>query len=103
MTRRTFDDWKNLVEKQIVSGISVPQFCDKHNLNPTYFYARKSQVVKVRDNASFIQAHVTTKQPTVITTIPEPCMILSTSAGKLSLPASTSAQFIVELINGLTS
>jgi len=103
MTRKTLDDWKNLVEKQIASGLSVPQFCDKHSLNPTYFYSRKSLVVKARDNASFIQAHVTTTQATFISTMPEPCMIFSTSAGELSLPASISAQFIVELINGLTS
>lgn len=33
MARRTFDDWKHLVDKQAASGLSVPQFCRQHNLN----------------------------------------------------------------------
>ena len=44
MTRRTFDDWKYLVDKQTASGLSVPKFCSQHNLNPKYFYSRKSMI-----------------------------------------------------------
>ena len=40
MQRRTLDDWKKLVDKQIASGLSVPKFCQEHQLNPKYFYAR---------------------------------------------------------------
>jgi hypothetical protein len=62
MTRKTFEDWKNLVEKQIASGLSVPQFCKRHNLNPKYFYSRKSKVISASEKAGFIQAQVITKQ-----------------------------------------
>lgn len=101
MTRKTFDDWKNLVEKQVASGLSVPQFCNRHNLNPKYFYSRKSKVVSASDHAGFIQAHVITKQSTFLATTAEQNIKLVTDSGALTLPRDTSAQFIVELLNGL--
>lgn len=42
MTRRTLDDWKLLIDKQLASGMSVPKFCQQHQLNEKYFYGRKS-------------------------------------------------------------
>lgn len=103
MSRKTFDDWKSLVEKQIASGLSVPQFCRQHNLNPKYFYSRKSKVVSASNNAGFIQAKVITKQPTLLATTAEQSIKLVTASGELSLPCDTSAQFIVELLHGLAS
>lgn len=100
MTRRTFDDWKVLVEKQIASGLSVPQFCHQHQLNPKYFYSRKSMVCKESNNSGFIQAQVITQQTQVITKA-EQCITLSTPAGELLLPLSTTPTFIAELLNGL--
>ena len=101
MTRKTFDDWKSLVEKQIASGLSVPQFCNRHNLNPKYFYSRKSKVISASNKASFIQAQVITKQTSLLATTAEQNIKLVTDSGELSLPRDTSAQFIVELLNGL--
>jgi hypothetical protein len=103
MTRKTFDDWKSLVEKQIASDLSVPQFCSRHNLNPKYFYSRKSKVVSASNNAGFIQAKVITKQTTRLETKPVQNIKLVTDSGELSLPRDTSAQFIVELLHGLAS
>lgn len=103
MTRKTFDDWKNLVEKQIASGLSVPQFCNQHNLNPKYFYSRKSMIVNASDNAGFIQAQVITQQTTRLDTKPEASITFSNAVGELTLPQHTSVQFIVELFKGLTS
>lgn len=30
MSRKTSDDWKNIVEQQITSGLSVSKFCQQH-------------------------------------------------------------------------
>lgn len=103
MTRKTFDDWKNLVEKQMASGLSVPEFCQQHNLSAKYFYSRKSKVVNANDNIGFIQAKVISKQTTLLATTPEQNIKLVTDSAELSLPRDTSAQFIVELLNGVTS
>jgi putative transposase len=54
MTRKTFNDWKSLVDKQIASGLTVPNFCQQHNLNPKYFYSRKPMIYKADNNTAFI-------------------------------------------------
>ena len=101
MARKTFDDWKALVEKQIASGLSVPQFCNQNNLNSKYFYAKKSKVVNASEHAGFTQANIITKQTSLLTTKIEQHIKLTTETGELSLPRDTSAQFIIELLNGL--
>ena len=103
MNRKTFDDWKDLVEKQIASGLTVPKFCHQHNLNPKYFYSRKSMVYKEQSSTDFIQTHIITQKTTKVISTVEPSIKLNTAAGELSLPSNTSAQFIVALIKGLAS
>ena len=103
MSRKTFDDWKNLVDEQIASGSSVSQFCHQHQLNPKYFYSRKAMICKARDNTGFIQAHVITKQATLSVTKADQLITLVTPVAELSLPSDTSAQFIAELLNSLAS
>jgi len=103
MTRRTFDDWKHLVDKQTASGLSVPKFCRQHNLNPKYFYSRKSMISTKNNGEDFIQAQVITQQTTVVANKPEQSIKLITSVSELALPYNTSPAFIVELLNGLSS
>ncbi len=67
MSRKTFDDWKTLVEKQIASGLTVPKFCHQHNLNPKYFYSRKSMVYKAHNSTGFIQVQIITEKITQVT------------------------------------
>ena len=79
------------------------QFCQQHKLNPKYFYSRKSLIGKTVNSASFVQAQVITKQTSQLTITPKSSIKLNTSVGELSLPNNTSAQFIIELLNGLAS
>ena len=101
MSRRTFEDWQHLVEKQIACELTVPKFHKQYQLSPSYFYSRKSMVGKVVNNLGFIQAKVTTKQITSIETRPEQSIKLRTIAGELPLPGYTPAKFLVELLSGL--
>ena len=103
MTRRTLDDWKVLIDKQIASGMSVPKFCQQHQLNPKYFYGRKSIIHNAEPQTDFIQAHVISQQTTLVSEHLSAAFILKTSAGELSLPGTTSALFLVALLNGLAS
>ena len=103
MTRRTFDDWKYLVDKQTASGLSVPKFCRQHNINPKYFYSRKSMISTKSNEGDFIQAQVISQQTTVVANKREQNIKLITSVGALELPCNTSPAFIVELLNGLSS
>ncbi|WP_085283339.1 IS66 family insertion sequence element accessory protein TnpA [Colwellia chukchiensis] len=101
MQRRTLDDWKSLVDKQIASGLSVPKFCQQHQLNPKYFYGRKATIVKNESQTGFMQAHVVTQHTMMVSEHQKANFSLTTSAGELSLPGTTSAPFLIELLNGL--
>lgn len=103
MTRRTLDDWKVLIDKQIASGMSVPKFCQQHQLNAKYFYGRKSIFKNAQPQTGFIQAQVIQQQTTLLSEHVRPAITLKTSAGELSLPGTTSASFLVSLLNGLAS
>lgn len=37
MTRRTLDNWKILIDKKVVRGMSAAKFCQQHQLNSRYF------------------------------------------------------------------
>ena len=102
MTRRSSADWQTLVEKQITSGLSVTQFCDKHQLSAQYFYARKS-IINKSEPTTFIKAQVVTKQTTVIASQVDQSITLNTRVGELTFPHGTSATFIVQLMNGLSA
>ena len=103
MSRKTLAEWKILVDKQITSGLSVVQFCQQQSLNPKYFYSRKSLIGKTASSTGFVQAQVFTKQTSRLTIAPKSPIKLNTSVGELSLPNETSAQFIIEILNGLAS
>ncbi|KGJ95880.1 IS66 family insertion sequence element accessory protein TnpA [Colwellia psychrerythraea] len=45
MSRKTSDEWRNLVEQQVSCGLSVSKFCEQQQLNVKYFYARKAIIV----------------------------------------------------------
>ena len=102
MSRKTYHEWKNLVEQQITSGLSVPKFCDQHQLSTKYFYARKAIIAKDNNGAGFIQADIITKQTTFITQPVEYPIKLNLPVGELSFPRDISPTFIAELLNGLT-
>ena len=102
MSRKTYHDWKNLVKQQITSGLSVPKFCDQHQLSAKYFYARKAIIAKDKSSTGFIQAKVVSQQTSIIAQHVEHPIRLNLPVGELSFPYSTSPAFIAELLNGLT-
>ena len=102
MSRKTSDEWKNLVEQQVTSGLSVPKFCEQHQLSAKYFYARKAIIAKDKSSTGFIQAKVVSQQTSIIAQHVEHPIRLNLPVGELSFPYSTSPAFIAELLNGLT-
>ena len=103
MTRRSLDDWKNLVQEQITSGLSVPKFCAQHKLSATYFYGRKSQLLHNSSNTKFIQASITQQCTTYAQDQQPATFTIKLSKAELSLPGDTSARFLSELLKGLAS
>jgi len=44
MSRRSEEEWRELITQQQSSGISAAQFCREHSINPKYFSTRKQQL-----------------------------------------------------------
>jgi len=44
MSRRTPEQWRDLIAQQQSSGISAAQFCRERSINPKYFSTRKNQL-----------------------------------------------------------
>ena len=103
MSRKTLAEWKPLVDQQIASGLSVVEFCQQHQLSPKYFYSRKSLIYKNNTTSGFVKAEVVTQKTAQLTMAHTTSITLNTAVAQLSLPNDTSAQFIVELLNGLAS
>ena len=102
MSRKTSKQWGKLVEQQISSGLSVPKFCEKHQLSTKYFYARKSIAAKESNSAGFLQAKVVTQHTTVIAQQAQQPIKFTTPVGELLFPQNTPATFLAQLLNGLT-
>ena len=59
MTRRSQEDWRQLVAEQQASELNATDFCRERKINPKYFSLRK-QRLKQSKAPAFIQAKVTT-------------------------------------------
>jgi hypothetical protein len=101
MSRKTYHEWKTLVDQQITSGLSVLKFCEQHQLSAKYFYARKAIIAKDNISTGFIQAKVVTQQTTVFAQQVQHPIKLSLPVGELSFPHGTASSFIAALLNGL--
>jgi len=44
MSRRTQEEWRDLIAQQQSSGKSAAQFCRERSINPKYFSTRKKQL-----------------------------------------------------------
>jgi hypothetical protein len=99
MSRKTSDEWKTTVDQQIIRGLSVPKFCEQHQLSAKYFYARKAIIAKDNISTGFIQAKVVTQQTTVIAQHVQHPIKLSLPVGELSFPHGTASSFIAALLN----
>ena len=102
MNRKTSDEWKALVDQQITSGLSVPKFCEQHQLSAKYFYARKAIIAKENSRTGFIQAKLITQKTAVIAQQVQHPIKLSLPVAELSFPYDISPTFIAALLNGLT-
>ena len=62
MTRRTQEQWHELIEEQQTSGLNATTFCRDRQINPKYFSLRKQQLTPPAQ-PRFIRATVETSRP----------------------------------------
>jgi hypothetical protein len=66
MTRRTKNEWCELIEQQRTSGLSAVEFCRRHSVNPKYFSTRKQKLKKPAGN--FVRVAASAARPVPVST-----------------------------------
>jgi hypothetical protein len=67
MTRRTQDQWRELIDEQAASDLSAAEFCRQRSVNPKYFSTRKRQLEQQR--GSFIKVVTPRVEPSLESSI----------------------------------
>lgn len=62
MTRRTKNEWCELIEQQQASGLSAAEFCRRHSINDKYFSTLKQKLKKSAGN--FVRVAAPAARPT---------------------------------------
>ena len=63
MSRRTQEEWRDLVAQQQSSGVSAAQFCRERSINPKYFSTRKKQLCGSANSFVWLTPSTTPSMP----------------------------------------
>jgi hypothetical protein len=66
MTRRTKNEWCELIEQQKASSLSVAEFCRRNSINDKYFSTQKKKLKKSTGN--FVRVAAPAARPTPVAT-----------------------------------
>ncbi|MFT6101077.1 MAG: hypothetical protein ACJAYF_003639 [Arenicella sp.] len=64
MTRRTKNEWCELIKQQKASGLSAAEFCRRHSINDKYFSTQKQKQKKSAGN--FVRIAAPAARPTSV-------------------------------------
>ena len=96
MTRRSKQDWQDLVEEQAGSGLSAADFCRNKSLNAKYFSLRKSQLSK-QSLSAFVPVKLS--QPSVPS---DDCIRIDYQQTLLILPICVSPTWVSDFVKQLS-
>ncbi len=95
------NDWPSIFTYQKESGLSVADFCSINKISASSFYLNKQRRVK---GNNFVEAKVVrrvSEQVTEVTSSAQ-AITLTTQVGELSFPQTIPAEFLVNVIKGLS-
>ena len=99
MTRRTREEWLDLFQSQVESGLSATEFCRRRGINSNYFFQRKAIIGADPGPANEKVAGFVELRP------PAGCAgAVEVRFGKvsLSLPANASPSWVATLVRELS-
>jgi hypothetical protein len=101
--RKTNSEWQAIFQQHKDSGLAIEAFCKKHKLATSSFYKYRKLLSKERP---FIQArvvpHPVEAKHGVDLLDNQPGFTFELPMGRLSLPASISAAYLIQLIRGIS-
>ncbi|PHR80807.1 MAG: IS66 family insertion sequence hypothetical protein [Colwellia sp.] len=93
---RSHVQWQNIIEEQEISGLTIADYCRQHQISTTTFYACRKKFGA--SQSTFVKATIT--QQVEVFANPEP-MSLSIGSATLTLPSTTSASYVAQLLREL--
>ena len=91
---RSQEQWQSIIEDQQSSGLTIIDYCRQHKLSLTSFYAHRKKLDLTQ--SGFIRAKVT--QQIEFETRSEENISLRVGNATLSLPSSTSASYLAQIL-----
>ncbi|MDN3380994.1 MULTISPECIES: IS66 family insertion sequence element accessory protein TnpB [unclassified Pseudoalteromonas] len=90
---RSLEQWRNIIEEQQASNLTITEFCQQRALSKTTFYAARSKLNE--SSGSFVRAKIT--KHVDITEQQQP-ITLTVGKVKVSLPPTTPATYLSQLL-----
>jgi len=90
---RSLEQWRNIIEEQQSSDLTITEYCQQNALSKTTFYAAKNKLKALYGN--FVRTKIT-KQSDAI----KPQQPITRIAGKVkvSLPPTTAVTYLSQLL-----
>jgi len=90
---RNKKQWQTIIQEQQASGLTIIDYCQQHQLSTTSFYGVRKKLGLSSSN--FVRAKIT-QQVEVIEE--QPSITLTVGKAHVSLPATTSATYLSQLL-----
>ena len=99
---RSQQQWQQIHDDQQQSGLTIAAYCREHNISTSGFYAHRDNKVSAKQPV-FVSTTVTKQTLTKEHQALYKPIVLEYSSLTLKLPANTPAQYLITLLNGLSS
>lgn len=93
---RSQEQWRTIIEAQQASGLTIVEYCQQNELSTTSFYAVRKKLGLSSTN--FVKARVTQQFEMICE---QGGIFITVGKAKVSLPATTSASYLANLLNEL--
>ena len=101
---RSQQQWRQIHDDQQQSGLTIAAYCRERNISTSGFYTHRDKHNKVSAKQPVFVSTTVTKQTMTKEhqALYQP-IVLEYSSATLKLPANTSAEYLITLLNGLSS
>ncbi|CAG19731.1 IS66 family insertion sequence element accessory protein TnpA [Photobacterium profundum] len=94
---RNETQWQTLIQNQQTSGLTISNYCQQHQLPTSSFYAFKKKLGLTSN--SFVRAKVIQQ---IEFLEEQPSITLTVGKANVSLPATTSATYLAQILRELS-
>lgn len=94
---RSKEQWQTIIQEQQSSGLTIIDYCRQQQLSMTSFYAVRKKLGL--SSSSFVRAKIT-QQVEIVEE--QPGITLTVGKANVSLPATTSATYLSQLLREFT-